>query len=712
MGVQGSLWMVVTVSWLCLQAQLLHSQEDLVCNSSDFKALLDLMSNFESPVDGWGLKASANCCDWPGVSGGVGFARKKLVGNLSDSIGKLDQLRFLNLSHDLLARTLPESLFHLPNLQVLDLSYNEFSGPVPKSANLPLLCVFNIYKNFFSGSLPVRICANSTRIQVLNLAVNCFSDVILPGLGNRSSLQNPSLATNSLTGVISEDIFTLGQLVQLSLQENSFSGPLNHGIGNLTELVRLDISTNGFSGSIPNMFQNMKKRQYFIGQSNGFRGSIPSSLSNLPSLKFLNLNNNSLTGTIVLNCSAMSSLLSLDLGSNSFRGPFPEDLPNCQKLQNVNLARNKFTTPIPQSFKNFSSLAYLLISNSSLSNILSALGILQHCSNLTVLVLTLNYFDEELPSDASLSFPKLKFLDLSWNRLGGTILSWIGDFQSFFYLDLSNNSFVGEIPEEITRLPSLIQGIMSMVEPFREFPLFMKRDVSVRRPQYNQVTSFPRTVDLGWNSLNGSIWPEFGDLKNVHILDLRNNFISGSIPDSLSGMTSLETLDLSYNNLSGSIPSSLVRLNFLSKFSVAYNNLSGPAPGGGQFPTFPNSSFEGNLCGDHTSACPASQSHSGSPAHSQYHSRSTDHDINEHLGVTIGLAFGMAIEIALGTTRASDSYLRVTIKSCTRVKSETARNSAILHGRLQKMPVLRSELFIVRVGIQLERGLLLHIPSS
>lgn len=673
MGVRGSLWVVVAVSWLCIQAQVLRSQGVSKCNSSDSQALVDFMSNFESPVQGWGTNVSANCCDWPGVScdGSTGSGRvvelalasKKLAGSLSDSLGRLDQLRFLNLSHNLLKSTLPESLLRLPKLQVLDLSYNEFFGPVPGSANLPSLRVFNISENSFNGSLPVWICTNSTGIQVLNLAVNYFSDVIRSGLGNCGSLQNLSLATNNLSGEISQDIFTLGQLVQLSLQENSFSGPLGSGIGNLTELIRLDISTNGFSGPVPDMFQNMKKLQYFIAQTNGFTGSIPPSLSNSPSLTFLNLRNNSLTGTIALNCSALSSLVSLDLGSNNFSGPFPEDLPNCQKLQNVNLARNKFTTPIPQSFKNFSSLFYLSISNSSLSNVSSALGILQHCENLTVLVLTLNYFDEELPGDASLSFPNLKvlimansrltgsmpewvhrctrlqLLDLSWNRLGGMIPSWIGNFQSLFYLDLSNNSFVGEIPKEITELPGLINRNLSMAEPSADFPLFMKRNVSARGLQYNQVTSFPPTVALGWNSLNGSIWPKFGNLKNVHILDLSRNFLSGKIPASLSGMTSLETLDLSYNNLSGGIPSSLVRLYFLSKFSVAYNNLSGPVPNGGQFPTFPNSSFEGTkLCGDHAPPCPTSQNHTEPSNHATR---------NRNIGMAIGISFGATFLLAL-----------------------------------------------------------------
>ncbi|KAI8025720.1 Phytosulfokine receptor 1 [Camellia lanceoleosa] len=69
-------------------------------------------------------------------------------------------------------------------------------------------------------------------------------------------------------------------------------------------------------------------------------------------------------------------------------------------------------------------------------------------------------------------------------------------------------------------------------------------------------------------------------------------------------MTSIETLDLSHNDLSRAIPHSLVNLNFLSEFNVAYNQLYGAIPTGGQFETFRNLGFEGNLglCGgEHSS---------------------------------------------------------------------------------------------------------------
>ncbi|KAL6187197.1 hypothetical protein ACLB2K_043312 [Fragaria x ananassa] len=358
---------------------------------------------------------------------------------------------------------------------------------------------------------------------------------------------------------------------------------------------------------------------------------MPPSLSNSPVISLLNVRNNSLEGTIHLNCSAMTSLISLDLGSNRFDGPIPSNLPSCRHLNNVNFARNNLSGQIPESFQNFHTPSYLSISNSSISNLSATLHILQQCQNLTALVLTMNFLDEEFPADPTLHFEKLKvlvlancrlrgsipqwlssssnlqLLDISWNHLEGTIPVWFGDFKHLFYLDISNNSLTGDIPRSITALESLIDGKISVEEPFPDFPLFIKRNVSARglALQYNQVYRLPPTLEFRNNNLSGPIWAEFGNLKSLHALDLGFNSLSGPIPSTLSNMTSLETLDLSHNKLSGTIPTSLVQLSFLSKFSVADNQLEGVIPTGGQFMSFPNSSFQGNnLCGFHALTCP------------------------------------------------------------------------------------------------------------
>jgi Leucine-rich repeat (LRR) protein len=585
MGVQD-FWVMIIVLGLCFRSQLLNSQ-NLTCHTDDRRALEDFLEGLESVIDGWRSNSSSECCKWLGITC-----------NSSFSLGVNDSL-------------------------------------------------------------------SSNRVVKLELSKTRLRGKLSEAIGNLTQLTTLNLSRNSLGGGLPASLFHLQNLEVLDLSFNDFSGPLSGGIGNLTSLVRLDISSNGFSGSIPDVFYNMGKLEHMDALSNNFSGQIPPSLSISPTLTLLNLRNNSLEGQIHLNCSSMASLASLDLGSNRFSGSVPDNLPTCRGLRTVNLARNNFSGQIPETFKNFQTLSYLSLSNSSLYNLSSALQILQQCRNLTTLVLTLNFPDEDLPADPlhfdnlkvliiancrlKGSIPtwlrnctKLQLLDLSWNRLAGTIPWWIGNFESLFYLDLSNNSFAGEIPRNFTGLVSLISGNISSEETSRDFPFFMKRNVSTRGLQYNQVWSFPPTLDLSHNNLGGQIWPEFGNLKKLHILDLKFNHFSGQIPSDLSGMTSLETLDLSHNNLSGTIPPSLEKLSFLSKFNVAENHLSGEIPSGGQFQTFPNSSFEGNnftFCG---LSCRRSIDRANPRSPSKSKSKR-----GPIIGMVIGIVFGTAFLLVL-----------------------------------------------------------------
>ncbi|KAF9673856.1 hypothetical protein SADUNF_Sadunf10G0067300 [Salix dunnii] len=690
MGVQA-LWAVFLVlGFLMFQAQVMQSQNQ-ACKQSDLKALREFMRGLQSPIQGRGTNISSplDCCNWLGItcysSSSLGLvndsvnsgrvtklelARQRLVGKLVESVGSLDQLRTLNLSHNFLKDSLPFSLFHLPKLEVLDLSFNYFTGSIPQSINLPSVIFFDISSNSIHGSLPTRICQNSSRIQFLDLAVNYFSGILSPGLGDCTTLEHLCLGMNDLVGGISEDIFQLKKLKLLDLQENNFSGNLSTGIGKLLSLERLDISSNNFSGTIPDVFRSLSKLKNFLGRSNYFVGRIPISLANSPSLNLLNLRNNSLGGIIDLNCSSMTNLSILDLATNSFSGNVPSYLPACKNLKNINLAKNKFTGKIPESFKDFQVLSYLSLSNCSITSLSSALRILQQCKSLMTLVLTLNFQSEALPADPTLHFENLKVLviancrltgsipqwlsnssklqlvDLSWNNLSGTIPSWFGGFASLFYLDLSNNSFSGEIPRNLTGLPSLISSSISVEEPSPYFPLFQSRNERGRGLQYNQVWSFPPTLALSDNFLTGPIWPEFGNLTRLHDFKLKSNRLSGTIPSELSRMTSLETLDLSHNNLSGVIPWSLVNLSFLSEFSVAYNQLRGKIPDGSQFMTFPNSSFVGNhLCGDHgTPPCPKSD---GFPLESSRKSGRNKYTIRMAVGVVFGTASLLVLVIMI-----------------------------------------------------------------
>ncbi|KAL7140498.1 hypothetical protein ABFS83_09G123900 [Erythranthe nasuta] len=580
-----------------------------------------------------------------------------LSGTISPSILNLANLSRLSLSHNWLSGNLPEGFFaSLNRLRVLDLSRNRLSDEIIESDKLPStiqifnfsnnhfhgaiqssflqsalnLESFDVSNNSFSGSIPAVICSFSPSIIRLDFSNNDFTGPIGQGFGDCTELQSLRAGFSYLTGEVPQDIYRLVELQELYLPGNKLTGPIdNERIVNLVNLKILALYGNNFTGKIPQDIGKLYKLEQLQLHINNLNGTIPPSLTNCTKLTALNLRVNHLEGQLSdFDFSKFVQLKSVDLGNNFFRGDLPRTLFSCKTLTAIRLATNNLTGDILPEIASLQSLSFLSLSVNGLTNLTNALRILTGCKNLTTLILSKNFYNEPLPGNEDLigvdtfrnlqvlafggcrltgriptwlsKLNNLEVLDLSFNNFTGYVPGWFGTLPNLFYLDLSHNLLTGYFPIEIITLRRLAyqQNSDLVNSSILELPVFVKPD-NASNLQYNQLSNLPPAIYLGNNSIVGTIPIEIGRLKFIIALDLSNNHFSGNIPETISNLTNLEKLDLSGNNLTGEIPASLQNLNFLSSFSVAYNNLEGPIPTGGQFDTFPNSSFEGNpkLCG-------------------------------------------------------------------------------------------------------------------
>ncbi|KAK1355761.1 hypothetical protein POM88_049018 [Heracleum sosnowskyi] len=107
-------------------------------------------------------------------------------------------------------------------------------------------------------------------------------------------------------------------------------------------------------------------------------------------------------------------------------------------------------------------------------------------------------------------------------------------------------------------------------------------------PNWLQSCANLQFLDLSWNLLTGHIPYFFSEMRLLFYLDLSRNMLSEEIPEGLAKLKSLYNQNITNKKHSQDLNNPLIRIwNYL-------NNLSGNIPTGGQFTTFPSSSFEGN----------------------------------------------------------------------------------------------------------------------
>ena len=157
-------------------------------------------------------------------------------------------------------------------------------------------------------------------------------------------------------------------------------------------------------------------------------------------------------------------------------------------------------------------------------------------------------------------------VDLRNNLLNGSLPSSLGYATTLRYAALSNNHLVGMIPPSYNSLTQLFELRLNENKLFGTIPAF--------------IYSFRnlKVLNLSSNAFGGSISSSITHLKHLEILDFSENLIEGIIPTVIAGLLSMKVLKLSNNKITGAIPSQILNIPNLNQLDLSHNKIRGTIP--------------------------------------------------------------------------------------------------------------------------------------
>ncbi|KAG6658899.1 hypothetical protein CIPAW_04G193600 [Carya illinoinensis] len=216
--------------------------------------------------------------------------QNQLQGHLPRSLANCTELEYLHVGRNQINDTSPFWLGTLQQLKILVLHSNSFHGAIKSyetNCTFPNLRIIDLSHNHFSGNLPTGYFTQwdaMKSIGVKNLYYLSYSVYYS--------------ITIVIKGVELEYKKIQDGLTVIDFSCNRFKGDIPEILGNLKGLHVLNLSNNAFTGHIPSSFGNLTQLESLDLSQNKLFGEIPPKLTQLNFLSKFNVSHNCLTGPI------------------------------------------------------------------------------------------------------------------------------------------------------------------------------------------------------------------------------------------------------------------------------------------------------------------------------------------------------------------------------------------------------------------------------
>ncbi|KAJ7965890.1 Receptor-like protein kinase [Quillaja saponaria] len=219
-----------------------------------------------------------------------------LTGEVPTNLGQSSPMGVLDLSENYLSGPLPTKVCNGGKLQYYLLLDNMFSGELPNYAKCMSLIRFRVSNNRLEGSIPEGL-LGLPHVSIIDLGYNNLTGPIGNSIGNARNLSELFIQKNRISGTIPPGISRAINLVKIDLSNNLLSGPIPWEIGKLKKINLLMLQSNKLNSSIPSSLSSLKSLNVLDLSNNLLTGVIPESLSQLLP-NSINFSNNLLSGPI------------------------------------------------------------------------------------------------------------------------------------------------------------------------------------------------------------------------------------------------------------------------------------------------------------------------------------------------------------------------------------------------------------------------------
>ncbi|XP_063905507.1 protein artichoke isoform X1 [Zophobas morio] len=519
-----------------------------------------------------------------------------------ESLQPLRKLKMLDLHGNRIPELKRNQFKGLRDVEILDLSYNGIRKVDSSHlADLTKLSFFNVSHNNIT-ELTRGAFARNTILKVLNMSFNkikrldsntfrgmrflrrlylsdnAITDIGRGTFGSLAQVGTIDLARNFLKKIdyqmffelkfidtidVSENNVTEIQklafkdiyLTNINLSKNNISKIESGAFKNCANITRLDLSYNRIE-SIPKKAFDETTYATEIQLSYNLLtifDQIP--LHNMSGLKILNVSHNSIEKIPKGSFPKLYELHTIDVSHNNLSDIFNSVFQTLFSLRTLNLSYNSLETIKPSTFGALPTLLELDLSNNRLRDIarsgltrLASTRMLtlrnNHLTKLFILPISVSELDlayndfEEIPPKLWPSMNSLLTLDLSYNRLGDSLVQ--GSFTNLLTLRKLNLNYNG-----ISKPPWVAINELSSLQY-----LYLEGN---NLTKLNKAAFGKLPVVFELNLAHNQIWNvsarAFDGLLQLIVLNMTHNNITYIPNAGLQGLVALQTLDLSHNKI-------------------------------------------------------------------------------------------------------------------------------------------------------------------